>query len=107
MPLSAVFKYMAKQAADCTNMVRVKVWHTHTIVWLLKNYSQRILTYNTRILLLHLTYGRTMVVSIPCVAWGLGASFLYKCSALRGSSLRQHGFLVHKRDQLFLCHNSR
>jgi len=34
--------------------------HTHT-VWLLKNYSQRILTYYTCILLLDLTYGRTMV----------------------------------------------
>jgi len=32
----------------------------HTTVWLLKNYSQRILTYRTRILLLDLTYGRTM-----------------------------------------------
>jgi len=49
MSLSAVFKYMAKQAVDCRNMVRVKVWHTHTEVWLLKNYSQRILTYYTRI----------------------------------------------------------
>jgi len=27
MSLSAVFKYMAKQAVDCRNMVRVKVWH--------------------------------------------------------------------------------
>jgi len=61
MSLSAVlFKYMAKQAVDCRNMVRVKVWYTHTIVWLLKNYSERILTYYTRILLLDLTYGRTM-----------------------------------------------
>jgi len=25
---------MAKQAVDCRNMVRVKVWHTHTTVWL-------------------------------------------------------------------------
>jgi len=32
MSLSAVFKYMAKQAVDCRNMVRVKVWHTHTTV---------------------------------------------------------------------------
>jgi len=60
MSLSPVFKYMAKEAVDCRNMVRVKVWHTHTTVWLLKNYSQRILMYNTRILLLDLTYGRTM-----------------------------------------------
>jgi len=59
--MSAVFKYTAKQAVDCGNMVRVKVWHTHTTVWLVKNYSQRILTYYTRILLLELTYGRTMV----------------------------------------------
>jgi len=67
MSLSAVFKYMAKQAVDCRNMVyRVKVWHTHTTVWLLKNYSQRILTYYTRILLLDLTYGRTMAASIQC-----------------------------------------
>jgi len=49
MSLSAVFKYMAKQAVDCRNMVRVKVWHTHTTVWLLKNYSQRILTYYAHI----------------------------------------------------------
>jgi len=60
MSLLAVFKYMAKQAVDCRNMVRVKVWQTHTTVWLLRNYSQRILTYYTRILLLDLTYGRTM-----------------------------------------------
>jgi len=56
MSLSAVFKYTAKQAVDCRNMVRVKVWHTHTTVWLLKNYSQRILTYYTRILLLVVKY---------------------------------------------------
>ena len=62
MSLSAVFKYMAKQAVDCRNMVRVKVWHTHTTVWLLRNYSQRILTYNTRILLLDLTCDGTMDV---------------------------------------------
>jgi len=30
MSLSAVFKYMAKQAVDCRNMVSVKVWHTHS-----------------------------------------------------------------------------
>jgi len=29
---------------------RLNVLHTHTTVWLLKNYSQRILTYYTRIL---------------------------------------------------------
>jgi len=52
---------MAKQAVDCRNMVRVKAWCTYTTVWLLKNYSQRILMYYTRILLLDLTYGRTMV----------------------------------------------
>jgi len=28
---------MAKQAVDCRNMVRVKVLHTHTTLWLLKN----------------------------------------------------------------------
>jgi len=50
MSLSAVFKYMAKQAVNCRNMVVTVVWHTHATVWLLKNYSQRILTYNTRIL---------------------------------------------------------
>jgi len=55
---------MAKQAVDCRNMVRVKVWHTHTTVWLLKNYSERILTYYTCILLLDLTYGRTMLLYI-------------------------------------------
>jgi len=37
MSLSAIFKYMAKQAVDCSNMVRVKVWHTHTTVWLIRN----------------------------------------------------------------------
>jgi len=37
-------------------MVRVKVWHAHTTVWLLKNYSQRILTYYARILLLVVKY---------------------------------------------------
>jgi len=56
MSLSAVFKYTAKQAMDCRKMVRVKVWHTHTTVWLLKNYSQRILRYYTRILLLVVKY---------------------------------------------------
>jgi len=40
----------------------VKAWHTKTTVWLLKNYSQRILTYYTRILLLDLTYGRIMPI---------------------------------------------
>ena len=54
---------MAKQAVDCRNMVRVKVWHTHTTVWLHKNYSKRILTFYTHILLLDLMYGRTMVIS--------------------------------------------
>ena len=34
------------------------------------------------------------LVSIHCVARGLGASFLYKCPASHGSSLRQHGLLV-------------
>jgi len=34
------------------------------------------------------------VVSIHCVARGLGASFLYKCPASRGDSLRQHDLLV-------------
>ena len=64
MSLSAVFKYMAKQAVDCRDMVTVKVWHTHTTVWLLENYSQCILTYYTRIFLLDLTYGRTMLTQV-------------------------------------------
>jgi len=34
------------------------------------------------------------VVSIHCLARGLGASFLYKCPASRGSSSRQHGLVV-------------
>jgi len=34
------------------------------------------------------------VVSIHCVARGLGASFLYKCPALRGGSVRQHCLLI-------------
>jgi len=46
----------------------------HTTVWLLKNYSQRILTYYTRILLLDLTYGRIWYGCRPqprshCVRW--------------------------------------
>ena len=58
MSLSAVFMYRltAKQAVDCRNIVRVKVWYTHTTIWLLKNYSQRILTYYARILLLVVKY---------------------------------------------------
>jgi len=35
------------------------------------------------------------VVSIYCVARGLGASFLYKCLAAHGGSLQQHGLLVN------------
>jgi len=49
---------MAKEAVDCRNMV-VTVegcMHTHTTVWLLKNYSQRILTYHTRVLLFVVKY---------------------------------------------------
>ena len=34
------------------------------------------------------------LVSVHCVARGLGASFLYKCPASCGGSVRQHGFLV-------------
>jgi len=34
------------------------------------------------------------VLSIHCVARGLGASFLYKCPASRCGFLRQHGLLV-------------
>jgi len=37
------------------------------------------------------------VVSIHCVARGLGANFLYNCPASRGGSLRQHGLLVGMR----------
>jgi len=72
--LSAVFKYMAKQAVDCRNMVRVKVWHTHTTVWLLKNCSQRILAYYTRILLLDLTYGRTMLAMVRPISTKFGTT---------------------------------
>jgi len=42
-------------------MVVTVVWHSLSLFWLLKNYSQRILTYYTRILLLDITYGRTVV----------------------------------------------
>jgi len=43
-------------------MVVTVVWHTHTTtVWLLKNYSQRIL-----MLLLDLTYSRTMLSVDRC-----------------------------------------
>jgi len=34
------------------------------------------------------------VVSVHCVVRGSGASFVYKCPASRGSSLRQHGLIV-------------
>jgi len=34
------------------------------------------------------------VLSIHCVARGLGASFLYKCPASRGGSLRHNSLLV-------------
>jgi len=34
------------------------------------------------------------VLSIHCVARGLGTSFLYKCLTSRGGSLRQHDLLV-------------
>jgi len=34
------------------------------------------------------------VLSIGCIVPGLGASFLYKCPASRGGSLRQYGLLV-------------
>ena len=34
------------------------------------------------------------VLSIYCVAQGLGASFLYKCPVSRGGSLQQHCLLV-------------
>jgi len=53
--LSAVFKYMGKQAADCRNIYKSKsMAHPHH-VWLLKNYTQRMLTY-TRILLFVVKY---------------------------------------------------
>ena len=51
-------------------MVRVKVWHTHTTVWLLKNYSQRILTYYTPTLLLVVKYVQYAYFIIgPNVRW--------------------------------------
>jgi len=40
------------------------------------------------------------VVYVPCVARESGASFLYKCRASRGGSLRQHGLLVVGATQL-------
>jgi len=71
---------VAKQAVDCRNMVVtvkgcviIKVWHVHTTVWVLKKYSERILTYYTRILLLDLTYGRTMHVD---------AAYCYRLSSV-------------------------
>jgi len=39
-------------------------------------------------------------LSIHCVARKLDASFLYKCPASRGGSMRQHGLLV------FLCNRT-
>jgi len=38
------------------------------------------------------------VLSIQSVAQGLGASFLYKRSALHDGSLRHHGLLVYYAD---------
>jgi len=60
-------------------MVRVKVWYTHTTVWLLKNYSERISTYYTRMLLLDLTYGLTMLDRFPPkdMCWGSRALFRF------------------------------
>jgi len=49
---------------------------------------------------------RFSVLSVDCVARGLGASFLYKCPASRSGALRQHGFLVVKlrhKHLKFLC----
>ena len=43
--------------------VTVKVCNTHANAWLLKDYSQHILAYYTRILLLDIMYGRIMVNS--------------------------------------------
>ena len=42
------------------------------------------------------------LLSIHCVARGLRASFLYKCPASRGGSLRQHGLLVYLRSHKLL-----
>jgi len=52
----------------------------HTTVWLLKNYSQRILTYYTRILLLDLMLGRTEAHPSPEPKWQLD-----RFSRLQGS----------------------
>jgi len=54
MSLSAVFKYMAKQAVDCRNMVVKGCVMAHCLVT--QNYSQCILTYYTRVLLLVVKY---------------------------------------------------
>jgi len=89
MSLSAVFKYMANQAVDCRNTVRVKVWHTHTTVWLLQNYSQRILAYYARTLLLDLMYGRTMMIcSIQSVPVEAILNTLGPCVNQRRSEMR-------------------
>jgi len=45
-------------------------------------------------------YGVFSVLSIHSVARGLGASFLYKCPASRGGSLRKHGLLVKFKSDL-------
>jgi len=45
MSLSAVFKYMAKQAVDCRNIVRVKLWHTNTTQKLQSTYFNVLYAY--------------------------------------------------------------
>jgi len=75
-------------------MFRVKVWHTDTTVWLLKNYTQRIVTYYTRILLLDLTYGRTMAVAEYKMERQLYKVAVRLCAALK---LTEKNYIVGSR----------
>jgi len=92
MSLSAVFKYMAKQAVDCRNMIVTVAWHTHTTVWLLKNYSQRILTYYTRILLANVNSRSRSLYAVagPSVVYRLSVVCNVRAPYSGGSNFRQY-----------------
>ena len=67
MSLSPVLKYMAKQAVDCC------MAHSHHCLVTQKLHSTYFNVYYTRILLLDLTYGRTMILKFhenpPTTSW--------------------------------------
>jgi len=55
---------MAKQAVGCRNMVRVKVWHTHITVWLLKKIQSTYFNVLYAYFITGPTYGRTLSSSM-------------------------------------------